>query len=70
MCLTVRRLLVYIVSLWSSYIIWLIRGIVLLIRRWRGRLKVLLEMLVWGIVELWRGVRWYSSFPPRVIYTS
>ena len=41
-----RSLLGYIVSLRSSYIIWLIRGIVLLIRRWRGRLKVLLEMLV------------------------
>ena len=64
MCLTMRRLLGHIVSLWSSYILWLTRGIVLLIRRWRGRLKVLLEMLVWGIVELWRGVRCYSGFPP------
>ena len=47
-----RRLFRYIVSLCYSYIIWFIRGIVLLIRKWRGRLKVLLEMLVWGIVEL------------------
>ena len=68
--MTVRRLLGYIISLWSSYIIWLIRGTILLMRRWRGRLKVLLEMLVWGIEGLWRGVIWYSRFPPRVIYTS
>ena len=67
--MTLRALLRYIVSVWSSYIICLIGGVSLLIRRWSGRLNILLEVLVWGInvMGLWRGVRWYSGFPPRVI---
>ena len=37
-----------------------------------GLLKILWEVLVWEFVVmgLWRGVRWYSGFSPRVVYTT